>query len=95
MRSAAFGLLVCGILAAAGASADVALTDDEIRQSIIQQSIRAYRGVCACPESSDTNGHPCGARSGYSKPGGQTVMCHAYDVSDEQVKQYRRRHPAT
>jgi hypothetical protein len=95
MRVSAPGLFVCGMLAAGGALAEGALADGEVRQAIIRESIRAYRGICPCPESSDSNGRPCGARSGYSKPRGQTVMCHAYDVSDEQVKEYRRKHPAT
>jgi hypothetical protein len=95
MRISAVGLFVCGVLAAGESLADGALADDAIRQAIIRESIRAYRGVCPCPESSDSNGNACGARSGYSKAGGQTVFCHAYDVSDRQVEEYRRKHPST
>ena len=94
MRIPAIGLFVCGVLAAGTTFADAALSDEEVRQAIVRESIRAYRGVCPCPESSDSNGTPCGARSGYSKRGGQTVLCHAY-VSDAQVKEYLRKHPAT
>ena len=65
------------------------LTDDQIRQLLIQQSIRSYSGSCACPYSTMRNGRRCGGNSAYSKPGGAEPLCYANDVSDDLVKRYR------
>jgi hypothetical protein len=54
-----------------------ALTDNEVRQKIIQESVAAYLGTghpCACPYNSARNGSSCGARSAYSRPGG-ALLC--------------------
>ena len=40
------------------------LTDNRIRQSMIAESIRQYRGECACPSQVDRRGRTCGKRAG-------------------------------
>ncbi|MGC1000999.1 hypothetical protein WKI12_23615, partial [Pantoea agglomerans] len=45
-------------------------SDDQIRQLIIEDSIAAYPGVCACPFNAARNGSSCGRRSAWSKQGG-------------------------
>jgi hypothetical protein len=65
-------------------------TDSEIRQMIIQQSIRDYSGKCPCPYSRAPNGSRCGGRSVYSRPGGATPMCYESDISEKKVKKYRK-----
>lgn len=86
-------LLLCAALCVAltGGAARADLSDAEIRARIISESIAAYRGSCPCPNSVDGAGKACGGRSAYSKAGGQSPICYAEDISDEQVKQYRAR----
>ena len=76
-------LLQLGTAAAAGPS------DDEIRQMLINASIAAYPGNCACPYNVDRGGRRCGARSAYSKAGGYGPLCFAGDVTDKMVADHR------
>ena len=83
-------LFICLILGlAANAEARQELSDAQIRQMIIQQSIAQYPGVCACPYSVARNGSLCGGRSAYSKPGGYSPLCYPQDVSDDMVRKYK------
>lgn len=68
------------------------LTNDQIRQEIIRQSLASYPGNCPCPYNADRRGHSCGLRSAYSKPGGYSPLCYPSDVSDEMVETYRKLH---
>ena len=68
------------------------LSDAEVKQLIIQESIRSYSGSCPCPYNTDRARRRCGARSAYSRPGGASPMCYERNVSDEQVAGYRQRH---
>jgi hypothetical protein len=77
----------------AGASGAVALTDAEVRQRLVADSIAAYDGACPCPFSVDSAGHECGARSAYSRDGGASPLCYPEDVSDEIMQGYRDSHP--
>jgi hypothetical protein len=81
-----FLVLVCG-------SAFAAPSDAEIRQILIQQSLAGYPGPCPCPYNTMRNGHACGGRSAYSKPGGYEPLCYEKDVTDAMVAQYRAGHP--
>lgn len=67
------------------------LSDAEIRDRIIQESVRSYPGNCPCPYNLARNGRRCGGRSAYSKPGGASPICYPENVSDDQVRQYRKR----
>ncbi|MEO8901503.1 MAG: hypothetical protein ABI488_07245 [Polyangiaceae bacterium] len=69
------------------------LSDAQIRQLLIDESIAAYDGSCPCPYSTARNGSRCGRRSAYSRPGGEAPLCYAKDVSTESVKEYREGHP--
>lgn len=62
------------------------MTDAEVRQVIVGESVAAYSGSCACPFSVDLGGRRCGGRSAYSRPGGASPKCYARDVSDEEVE---------
>lgn len=66
------------------------MTDEQIRQAIIRQSIASYAGNCPCPYNTDRAGRRCGARSAYSRPGGASPKCFASDVSDAEVQRYRQ-----
>ncbi len=69
----------------------LAQSDDQIRQKIIDQSIRNYSGNCPCPYNRMRNGRKCGKVSAYSKPGGASPKCYPSDVSDKDVEDYRAR----
>jgi hypothetical protein len=82
------------LLAAAPALAQ-RLTDAQIRQRIIQESIANHPSACPCPYSVERSGRVCGPRSHYSRPGGYAPICYARDISDDYVRRWReaRRNP--
>ena len=67
------------------------LTDTQIRELIIEQSIAQHAGTCACPYSLAADGATCGEQSAYSRPGGDKLLCFARDVSDDMVRRFRER----
>ncbi len=69
-----------------------ALTDSQIKQRLVSQSINNYSGNCPCPYNTARNGSSCGGRSAYSRDGGETPLCYASDVSTSMVRQYRKNH---
>ena len=66
------------------------LTDAQIRQALIEQSLSAYPGNCPCPYNTDRAGRSCGRRSAYSKPGGASPLCYPDDITAEMIEQYRQ-----
>ena len=67
-------------------------SDAEIKRRIIEESIAAYDGPCACPYQRARNGSRCGRRSAYNREGGEEPLCFPNDVSAEMVEQYRAEH---
>jgi hypothetical protein len=93
-RGSAF-ILALGLLAAP-ALAREPLSDAQVRQAIIQDSIARYQATghpCACPDNLARNGSRCGRRSAYSRPGGASPLCFDRDVTDGMVADWRRAHP--
>lgn len=85
---AALGCLLC---TASLAKAPLAtLSDQQIAEQLIQQSIRRYPGNCPCPYNSTANGRACGKRSAYSRPGGQAPLCYVEDVTPAMIQRYRQ-----
>ncbi|PWC54216.1 hypothetical protein TSH7_31540 [Azospirillum sp. TSH7] len=80
------------LIAGTAVARDARPTDDEVRQRIIAESIASYPGNCACPYSTMRNGHRCGGRSAYSKPGGRAPICYSDEVTEAMVAQWRRAH---
>jgi len=72
-------------------ASDVKISDSQIRQKIIEQSIASYPGNCPCPYSIARNGSSCGGRSAYSKPRGYSPICYPGDVTQAMIQEYRRR----
>jgi len=72
-------------------SDEAALSDAQIRQILIKQSISQYSGNCPCPYNRASNGSRCGKRSAYSRPGGYSPLCFERDVSEKMLKNYRER----
>jgi len=67
------------------------LSDDQVKQQMINQSIASYSGSCPCPYNTASNGSRCGRRSAYTKPGGYAPLCYDTDITSQMVKQYRGR----
>ena len=68
------------------------LSDTQVRQQMIRESIASYPGPCACPYNTARNGSSCGGRSAYSRRGGYAPLCYASDISQAEVEAYRRMH---
>jgi len=69
------------------------LSEAQIKQILIDESIAAYSGNCPCPYHTARNGSRCGRRSAYSRAGGAEPLCYPKDVSAEMVEEYRAAHP--
>ncbi|WP_418887047.1 hypothetical protein [Gloeobacter morelensis] len=82
------GLVVLPILIATEARA---LTDEQIKNTLIEESTTSYPGNCPCPYSSARNGSRCGRRSAYHRAGGYSPFCYPEDVTVQMVKAYRAR----
>ncbi len=73
---------------------EVALTAAAIAASIVQESRAQYHAggrPCACPDDTMRNGHACGGRSAYSRPGGASPLCYASDVTAAMIESYRQK----
>ncbi len=66
-----------------------AVSDNQIKQRIIEESIAAYPGNCPCPFNAMRNGRACGGRSAWSRKGGYAPICYSREVTTEMVKQWR------
>lgn len=67
------------------------VSDKQVRDAIVAESISAYRGNCPCPYNTDRAGRRCGGRSAYNRAGGYSPICFAEEVTPEQVRAYRAR----
>lgn len=72
--------------------ADPDLTDDQIAEILIQESIRNYSGNCPCPYNVMRNGKLCKGHSAWSKPGGEEPLCFRDDVTEEMIGEWRDEH---
>lgn len=50
-----------------------AVTDQQVREMIVKESLQSYPGNCPCPYNTMRNGRSCGGRSAYSWPAGRSV----------------------
>jgi hypothetical protein len=65
-------------------------SEASVKQQMINESIRKYKGNCPCPYSKMKNGRTCGKSSAYSKPGGKSPLCYATDITSTMVKNYKK-----
>jgi hypothetical protein len=89
-------LAALAILSAGSALAREPLSDAQVRDLIVRESVAQYLATghpCACPYNHARNGSSCGARSAYSRPGGAEPLCYPKDVSDGMVETWKRAHP--
>jgi hypothetical protein len=85
---------LCGgacLAASVGAFAAGTLTDRQVRQQIVGNSLRSYPGNRPCLYNADRAGRQCGGRSAWSRAGGYSAYA-MREVSGEQVRAYRARH---
>lgn len=66
-----------------------AISDAQIKENIIKESIADYPGTCACPFNRARNGSSCGKRSAWSKAGGYSPICYKDEVTKEMIKAWR------
>ena len=69
------------------------LSDDRVRQQIMQESQAGYSGRCVCQyQTKDSNGRSCKGRHVAIKtlPG---PVCYPNQVTDEMLSDWRQRHP--
>ena len=88
-----FSLLFCVTLLFSGvvAGAEEELTDQQVREILVRQSVSTFSGICPCPYSTDRAGRRCGSRSAYSKEEAADLLCFPRDVSDYMIERYRER----
>lgn len=84
-------LLICLPLAAQEKSTQSKLSDEQVKQEIIRESIESYPGNCPCPESRARNGSRCGKRSAWSKAGGYAPICYKNEVTKEMIEEWRKK----
>lgn len=84
-----FSLIVAANAAAAP------MSDDQVRQMIIDQGVSNYLATghnCPCPYNLASNGSRCGGRSAYSRRGGALPICYPDQVTPEMILRWRRAH---
>ena len=93
-RSISAAVFVAAMMISGGGHADSGkpISDDQIKQAIIQESIAGYPGHCPCPYNLASNGSHCGKRSAWSKAGGYAPVCYPYEVTDDMAKQWAFKH---
>lgn len=83
-------LAACGLFLAGNATAKGhSVSDEQVKENVIAESIASYPGVCACPFNRARNGSACGRRSAWSKAGGYAPICYKNEVTDEMVRERR------
>ena len=85
-------LLGLGLLLAVGATQARAMSESDIRQQIIRESIRSHGGYCVCPYQKDRKGRRCGIRSQYNRGGGYPPQCYAHDVDQDSIAAWINEH---
>lgn len=59
----------------------------QIKQQIVEESVAAYPGNCACPYNITRNGRSCGGRSAWSRKGGHAPICYEREVTQDMVRE--------
>ncbi|UMO86033.1 hypothetical protein HP572_11435 [Pectobacterium sp. PL64] len=68
---------------------NVRISDEQIKERIIQESISSYSGNCPCPYNSARNGSKCGKRSAWSRAGGYSPICYKDEVTRKMIDDWR------
>jgi hypothetical protein len=89
MRALWFALFSLGAMIELSLGAQP-MSDAQVREAIIADSIVRYSGACPCPYNIMRNGRRCGGNSAYSKPGGASPICYPQDVTPAMIETFRR-----
>ncbi|MFW5403344.1 hypothetical protein [Pectobacterium carotovorum] len=68
---------------------NVRISDEQIKEQIIQESILSYSGNCPCTYNSARNGSKCGKRSAWSRAGGYSPICYKDEVTRKMIDDWR------
>ncbi|MCG8710157.1 hypothetical protein JHU04_003438 [Brenneria sp. 4F2] len=68
------------------------ISDEQVKELIIQESISVYPRSCPCPYHVARNGSYCGKRSAWSRRGGYAPMCYKNEISNQMIAEWRRHH---
>lgn len=68
------------------------MSEEDTRDRVMDNSINAYMGYCACPYSKNSDGFECGVEAAYYKPGGFRIFCYPEDVRGQLNIFYRKTH---
>lgn len=88
-------LFILVLLLSPTAFATKGMSDAEIRQAIVKESIASYKGICPCPYSMHPDGRQCGHRSAFSKSASATKgaidgpICYEINVTLKMIEEYR------
>ena len=85
-------VLLLGLCSTAVYARETPLSDAQIAEKLIAESILNYPGNCPCPYNLARNGSRCGKRSAYNRAGGYAPLCFKEDVPAEEIADYRRSH---
>jgi hypothetical protein len=93
LRKPGFVLLFCMLTASSVCAKDpAAISEQQIKKLIIEESIASYPGRCPCPNNVTRNGSSCGGRSAWSRKGGFAPICYEREVTKDMVSQHRERY---
>ncbi|QTF08833.1 hypothetical protein HC231_13640 [Brenneria izadpanahii] len=67
------------------------ISDEQVKELIIQESISSYPGRCPCPYNVARNGSQCGKRSAWSRAGGYAPICYKNEISAKMIAEWRQR----
>lgn len=84
-------LSACFSVSANEEVAKAAVSDEQVKQQIIQESINSYPGNCPCPYNHAKNGSRCGKRSAWNRSGGYAPICYKEEITGEMVSEWRGR----
>lgn len=82
-------LAICFSVSAKDQAPKHKVSDDQVKQQIIQESIDSYPGNCPCPYNHARNGSRCGKRSAWNRAGGYAPICYKDEVTKEMVNEWR------
>ncbi|MBN3264852.1 hypothetical protein [Pectobacterium brasiliense] len=68
---------------------NVRISDGQIKEKIIQESISFYFGHCPCPYNSARNGSKCGKRSAWRRAEGYSPICYKHEVTRKMIDDWR------
>ena len=66
------------------------MTQDDLRDLLLDNSVASYPGYCPCPYSRNVDGFECGVEAAYYKPGGFRIKCYPQNLKGQDYIFYRK-----